>query len=242
MKLIRPLSLRQMKLKAVLQLAVVAALGLTGCVHDPLDILIDPAIIYHDQPCSLDTVYFQQDILPILRSTCAQTGCHDVATAENDVILTSYSHLMNNDEDLVLPGNPFDSKLIEVMLENNIDDIMPPPPAAALDQSVIDLMILWIEQGATNWSCESCDTTDVTYTSHIAPLMSARCNSCHGGATPQNGLDLGTIEAVISSINYSFLMEAVRSQPGVEQMPPLTGLASCDVRVLEIWIENGMPE
>ncbi len=231
-----------MKFSSVSQLLAVATLVLSGCVHEPLDPLIDPTIIYVDEPCSPDTIYFQQDILPVLQSACAQSGCHDVATAEDGVILTSYSHVMDDYEDLVRPGNPFDSELIEVMIESDLDDIMPPPPAAPLDQSVIDMMILWIEQGVTNLSCEGCDTTDVRYNTHIAPLMAARCNTCHGGSEPDGNLDLGTLAAVTGAIAYQNLMGAVKGQAGVEAMPPTTGLDACGVHMLEIWIQNGMPE
>ena len=213
-----------------------------GCVHDPLTPVYDPMVVFIDPPCNPDTVYFQQDILPILKSACARPDCHDVASAEEDVILISYSHLMGDDEDLVVPGNPYESKLVEVMLAPSDYDVMPPPPNAQLDQSVIDMIILWIEQGALNLSCDGCDTTDVTYGSHIAPLLASRCNTCHGGAEPQADLDLGTIADVTGAISYQDLMACVNSEAGFEPMPPPSGLDACNVRKLEIWIENGMPE
>ncbi len=45
-------------------------------------------------PCDPDIVYFDLDILPILKSNCAFSGCHDAASAEKDVILESYESVM----------------------------------------------------------------------------------------------------------------------------------------------------
>lgn len=41
-------------------------------------------------PCSPDTVYFEQQLLPILQSNCASPNCHDNITHEEGVWLTSY--------------------------------------------------------------------------------------------------------------------------------------------------------
>src|SRR5687767_10619889 len=46
-------------------------------------------------PCHPDTIYFFKDVLPILVSNCAKSGCHDAVTHEEDLILTSYDQVMN---------------------------------------------------------------------------------------------------------------------------------------------------
>ena len=79
-------------LLAVILLAGLVALFLPSCVHEPV---IDPnnPIDTTDNPidtidnpidttptgtpCDPDVVYFSKDILPLLRSNCAKSGCHD---------------------------------------------------------------------------------------------------------------------------------------------------------------------
>ena len=43
--------------------------------------------------CHFDTVYFVNDILPIIQSNCAQSGCHDAISREDDVQLTDYDNM-----------------------------------------------------------------------------------------------------------------------------------------------------
>ena len=60
----------------------------TACHRDPVyigELPIDPidtsggggTVIVH--PCSPDSVYFEQQLLPIIQSNCAVSGCHDAA-------------------------------------------------------------------------------------------------------------------------------------------------------------------
>jgi len=62
-------------------------------------------------PCDPDTAYFQNDVLPLLMSSCGIAGCHDPQTAEDDVILTSYFYVMETAD--VEPGEPWESDLWE---------------------------------------------------------------------------------------------------------------------------------
>ena len=44
--------------------------------------------------CDPNKIYFQQQVLPILVSNCAKSGCHDNASHQDGVILTSYSSVI----------------------------------------------------------------------------------------------------------------------------------------------------
>ena len=76
--------------------------------------------------CSPDTVYFQQQVLPIFISNCSLSGCHDAASHQDGVVLTNYQSIMNTGE--IEPGDPNDSEVYEKITENDNDDRMPPPP------------------------------------------------------------------------------------------------------------------
>lgn len=60
--------------------------------------------------CNPDSVYFSNQILPILISNCTQSGCHNDQDREEGIILTSYQKLVSTVENATL--NNWDEKLI----------------------------------------------------------------------------------------------------------------------------------
>ncbi len=197
-----------------------------------------------EDPCDPDTIYFQNDVLPILISNCAISGCLDPETAKNGIILSTYEYVMSSssDEDLVVPGNAEESEMIEKITEEDLEDRMPPPPYPPLSSEEINTLITWIEQGALNNSCGGdCDTTNVTYSETISNIITTYCLGCHG-ATASGGINLSTYEGVADVAADGSLYGAVSHQPGYTAMP-LGGsmLPDCDIEQIRIWVENGFP-
>ena len=142
---------------------------------------------------------------------------------------------------LVEAGNAAESELIQVLFETG-EDRMPPPPNAPLTDEQIDVLIDWIDQGALNLSCSSCDTTAVTYSGSLVPLLTTGCVTCHSGTSPDGGVDLTTHANVTGAVSYSNLMASIRQESGAAAMPPAgSALNDCEVRLFEIWIQEGMP-
>ena len=76
------------------------------------------------------------------------SGCHD--GGGEMPALDSYDALYK----LVEPGKPNKSKLHEVLVANpNSEKFMPPKPKTALTSEQIDIISLWILQGAKNTIC-----------------------------------------------------------------------------------------
>lgn len=228
--------------RLLLGLGICAVWG-GGCTHAPWTPSGDePPVVVVD--CEPDVIYFQQDVLPLLQSACAQSGCHDASAAE-DIRLDSYAAIFQSGEsNLVVPGNPGASELWEVLVEDNPDKIMPPPPASALNAEQIGRIWDWIEQGALNLSCEGgCDTLNVTFSGTIVPLLADRCVSCHSGASPDGGVNLSTHAGVVSAVDTRGLVAAIRQTGGgVSAMPPSgTPLTECQIRAVELWIADGKP-
>jgi len=225
---------------ALFAAAILLLLMLPGCKHEP-----PIAPLVEDggngggggDDCDPNVVYFQQQVLPLLISNCAVPGCHDQATDDNDWIqITDYNTLLNS-------GIIQDGDLVEALNEDDPDKIMPPPDQPGLTDQQIDLIELWIAQGAQNNSCSSgCDTTNVTYSGTIVPLVQQRCGGCHGGANPQGGLNLGT-HAVLSTLALDGTLAAsVTHAPQAIPMPPSGPmLPQCDVDKFLIWIQDGAP-
>jgi len=194
-------------------------------------------------PCDPNVVYFEQQILPILISNCAVPGCHNQPTDDNDDIqITSYSTLINSD--ILRSDDPFGSDFWEVINDDDPDDRMPKPPQNPLTQAQLDLIGQWLQQGAQNNSCVAtgCDTLNVTYSGTIAPLVAQRCGGCHGGGTPQGGLDLGSWSTLNGVANDGRLAAAIQHLPGAVSMPPSGAmLPDCRIQQFLIWIDSGAP-
>lgn len=214
-----------------------------SCKHDPI-FVGDPNDLNTVEACDSNTAYFQNTILPILVSSCATTGCHDAATASDDIIITSYESLINSDDDMVVPGDPGESELYEVITETDPDKIMPEPPNPPLSASQINLIRTWIEQGGQNNYCESidCDTTAVTFSQVVWPIINRSCKGCHSGAQPDGGILLTNYQDVAAIATYQ-LREVITDQAGFPDMPPgpLT-LSDCEINQIELWILDGNPD
>lgn len=226
---------------ALFAAAILLLLMLPGCKHEPpISPLVDDGGNGGgggDVPCDSNVVYFQQQVLPILISNCAVPGCHDQATDDNDWIqITDFTTLLNS-------GIIQDGDLVEALNETDPDKVMPPPDQPGLTDQQIDLIELWIAQGAQNNSCSSvCDTTNVTYSASIAPLVQQRCGGCHGGANPQGGLNLGT-HAVLSTLalDGSLAASVTHDPQGIPMPPSGPMLPQCDIDKFLIWIQDGAP-
>jgi len=213
-----------------------------GCRHEiPTPPINDNPVVV-DPPCDPNTVYFVQQIQPLLASACAQPACHDAVNPAEGIRLDGFAALMNSPEgDLVVAGSPGASELMEVLLESDPDKIMPPPPASPLSAAQIELISLWIEQGALNLSCASCDTTQVTFSGHIQPLINNRCVTCHSGGNASGSLQLTSYSQVVSAVQNRNLMDAVHRLPGISAMPPSGALNDCELRMMTLWVEANMP-
>ena len=228
-------------------LILAAIVFLTSCRHEPpfapLEDLTDNGNGggggEETVPCDPSVVYFTQQIQPLLISNCTMgDGCHSSATDDNDWIdLTNYQGLMSS-------GVVQDGDLWEAINESDPDDIMPRPPQTPLTADQIALIGHWIQQGAQNNGCEdaTCDTLNVTYSGTIRPVIQARCQGCHSGATPQGGLDLSSWSVLNSVAQDGRLEGAIRHLPGFTAMPRnAPALPDCRVRQFMLWIESGSP-
>ncbi len=192
-------------------------------------------------PCDPDTVYFENDILPLLISNCSTSGCHDQASAQDGVILVDYASIINTGD--VVPGNPGNSKLYEVLVETDPEKRMPLSPADPLTSEQIQKVSTWIAQGAKNNRCDgACDTTNVTYATHVWPLIQTNCTGCHSGANPGAGTFLTDHQTIAAAAATGKLYGSVAHLSGYAPMPKnATQLDECDLAAIRIWIENGTP-
>jgi Planctomycete cytochrome C len=192
--------------------------------------------------CDPNTVYFVNDILPIIVSNCAMSGCHDPASHEDGVILNNYANIVSTGE--IVAGNPWESELFEKITEDDNDDIMPPPPSNPLTGEQIALIQTWIQQGAQNNECTEfeCDLTNVTFANTIQPIIADNCAGCHDDTNPSAGLSLLTYSQISAIAQNGSLENALYGTNGITLMPYNSNqLNDCYLEQINIWITEGTP-
>ncbi|MCB0707558.1 MAG: hypothetical protein KDC34_19720 [Saprospiraceae bacterium] len=233
---------------------LVLGLSISSCKHDPFLQDIDPTPIdtsdnpvdttMQGTPCDPDLIYFEYDVLPILISNCAFSGCHNAASAEDGVVLESFQTVMNSD--VVKAFDLGDSEMFEVITETDPDKKMPPPPETPLTQEQINIISQWILQGADNLECNpdlNCDTTDVSYAAVIRPILDNTCVGCHGGSVPSGGISFMTYAGVKAMADSGQLLGAVNWDAGYSFMPQGGNkLPDCEIAQLKSWIDSGALE
>lgn len=192
-----------------------------------------------------DTICFQQDILPIFLSSCATTDCHDAGSHEEGYVLTDYNHIVSKG---ISPYNSQESKIYKVLSTNESDDRMPPAPRSRLSDEQIAAIQQWIDEGALNSACQGkgCDTLSaISYNQHILPILQNNCVSCHNSTPANGGVLLNSYTEVANAVNTTkngtpLLLGAIRRESGFVAMPQGYSLTDCEIRTIELWVEQGM--
>jgi hypothetical protein len=85
----------------------------------------------------------------------------------------------------------------------------------------------------------SCDTTIVTFSGTIVPILSNSCYSCHSNATAAFGGNIH-LEAIADVRTNSAKIVVSIKQTGTKPMPPGGKLKVCSITQFDIWVRNGM--
>ncbi len=85
-----------------------------------------------------------------------------------------------------------------------------------------------------------CDTSNVTYTLSIAPIMQSYCNACHNVSNASAGWVTDNYDSLkIIALNGK-LLGTITHAAGDSAMPQGgTGLNSCDIAKVRKWISSG---
>lgn len=191
-------------------------------------------------PCDPDSIYFATEILPLLQSNCALSGCHDAASAEEGVVLNSYENIIRTGE---ITGGTLNNDLWEAITDDDPDDRMPPPPNAPLTTDQIELIRSWITQGAKNTSCDQntdCDLTNVSWSNTIRDIITTACLGCHNTAVQNGNIDLSDYDKTKAIGQSGALLGSIKHESGYVAMP-FNGskLPACKIDQIETWIAEG---
>ena len=85
-----------------------------------------------------------------------------------------------------------------------------------------------------------CDTTNITYSGSIAPIMQSTCIGCHASSIASGGVILDNYNGVSTVANNGKLWGAVNHESGYPQMPQGgPKLSDCNLTKIDIWIRAG---
>lgn len=217
--------------KLIALFSVLSLLLLSTCTKDKT-----PAPV---EPCDPNKVYFQNDILPMIVSNCAKSGCHDAITQTEGLNLTSYEGVMK----IVKAGKPNDSEIIEVINETDPNKMMPPQGNTPLTAEQKNLISRWISEGAINQTCVkdtgNCVSTNVSYKNDISKIINTYCIGCHGAGN-STGIDLSNYGGVKSAATSGKLYNSVAQNGQASSMPKGgSKIPACDIQKIKSWVDAG---
>lgn len=227
-------------------LFVVVSLVFVTCKHEPEVIITGngtdtssnvkpiPEVMPPNLPIR-DSICFTTQILPLFLSNCAQApGCHSTINPKEGIILTNFDQIK--------------LRLTKSMSEIN-KNAMPYKFYPKLDAAARALLNKWIAEGARNTDCynSKSDTINVTYTTHIAPMMVNYCKGCHNTAFTAGGNQNGNVYLEtytdVKAKSQSGLMRCVVTGKGCKFMPQGgTHIGTMNVKKIDKWVEAGCPQ
>ncbi len=206
-------------------------------IEEPSTSIVPPA----ETACDTNKVYFEDDILPLMVSNCAFSGCHDAGSAQNGIVLTSYANIINSGG--VEPNDTSDSEIYERITETDPSKRMP-RGRGALTTEQIEKIAIWIMEGAPNTKCQVvvCDTTNTSYQMDVLPILNLKCVGCHRAGNLGGGIALDNYLAIRAEALNNRLVNVITHQAGFKAMP-LGGnrLPECEIKKISAWVNAGAP-
>jgi len=232
-----------MNIRHIFALLVISLIS--SCKHDVIILPTDPTSPVDigggggTLPAKSDTVCFNTEVLPLYVSYCGSSGCHNDASRQKGVILTSYSRITNG----IRSKNPSSSDYYTI-----IGDEMPPRGRPQLSNEQKNIILKWINQGALNTNCiNSCDTTKFTYNDPIKTLLTNNCLGCHGTKPGSGNVYLGDYTSAQSYINANKanFLKVINHDPTLpvsKRMPPSGKMVDCQIGQFTRWVNKGFPQ
>ena len=89
----------------------------------------------------------------------------------------------------------------------------------------------------------ACDTTNITYTAVVAPIIKTNCAMCHAAAVANMsgaGIVLDNYASMKPYITNNFLLNSIVQNGTVPPMPlNMPKMDACSIKKISVWINNG---
>jgi hypothetical protein len=96
------------------------------------------------------------------------------------------------------------------------------------------------------FEASACDTTNITYSKTIAPIMEANCNTCHNSITSNGNPPVITADypgLFVVAENKKLWNAVDHLNGGSRDMPQNANkLSDCDLAKINTWIKAGYPD
>jgi len=97
---------------------------------------------------------------------------------------------------------------------------------------------------------EDCDSTNVTFTKHIEPILIQYCgttdNSCHSSTNTNSNPSLGSYadDSLLVSLDNGQLLLSSLTHDGTATPMPISGgkLSECKINKFRAWINQGLKQ
>ena len=88
-----------------------------------------------------------------------------------------------------------------------------------------------------------CDTTIVTFSGSVKPILTANCTSCHSSPNPPLGVLLDRYSGVKNQAINGKLLGVITHSPGFLPMPQnAMKLSDCNIAKIKKWVIAGAPD
>ncbi|MCB0417047.1 MAG: hypothetical protein H6617_09225 [Bdellovibrionaceae bacterium] len=178
----------------------------------------------------------------ILQPKCM--SCHTGPGSPQGVDLSSYQAVMGSH--VVEPFKPDLSRLYDSVMAARM-----PKGQASLSPQLLDLIRVWIENGAQEGAAVTpLPEIEPTYVSIFQNIFEKRCNGCHNGAHPKTELDLRTYKSLMEFEGDIFKAVDPKDPDSSslylnlvnEIMPPSGPLEEKEINAVRDWILAGAKE
>jgi len=89
----------------------------------------------------------------------------------------------------------------------------------------------------------NCDTTNVTYSSSVVPVLDQYCLGCHNNTSAASlggNIKLENYPDVKIRVDDGSLLGAIRHETGYSAMPKgASKIDNCKITIIEKWVESG---
>jgi len=88
----------------------------------------------------------------------------------------------------------------------------------------------------------SCDTTNITYSGTVVPILQNSCYSCHNSVNQQGGIVLDNYNDLQTIVNNGSFRGAINHLNGYSPMPKGgEKLNDCNLTLINKWLDDGAP-
>jgi hypothetical protein len=98
-----------------------------------------------------------------------------------------------------------------------------------------------VKRNAVELGGGGCDTTNVSYSMQVVPILQSNCYACHQGPGASSGIDFSNYGAFKGWAGSGYVAGDITGAPGHTPMPyGLPQLPACEINTILAWIDQGM--